>query len=268
MKHFLKGTKYTIAILAFLAPLGLKAEPWTVTLNKEQTGVLSELGARPGGTALAISPDGAWGTAWGMSTKAKSTARALANCREHVRKGQRDCVVYAVNGERSLPDTIDIKRIQQRYKAIDGKKAASFFGLVPIEFTGSRNAALKEFEFTNSDGQAWRTIPKSRALKRQLTGRGLVGVGKGGWAIFLTENHAYHDTKVGRTTFEQWAISENGLLCMFLGKYENGISRSTACMIVHEVSRGEMRYNWAANGRNRARRGFVVAGDPGKNSVK
>ncbi|SMX43217.1 hypothetical protein [Actibacterium lipolyticum] len=268
MKHFLKGTKYTIAILAFLAPLSLKAEPWTVTLNNEQTKVLSELGARSGITALAISPDGAWGTAWGWNTMAKSTAQALSNCREHVKMGKRDCVVYASNGKRILPDTIDIKRVQQRYKAINGKKAASFFGLAPIEFTGSRNEALQEFEFTKSDGQAWRTIPKSRALKRQLTGRGLVSAGKDGWAIFLTEDHAFHDSKVGRSKFEQWAISENGLLCMFFGKYENGKSRSTACMVIDEISRGEMRYNWAANGDNRARRGFIVAGDPGKNSVK
>ncbi|MEP3846254.1 MAG: hypothetical protein ABJM43_13035 [Paracoccaceae bacterium] len=237
-------------------------------MNKEQTEVLSELGAKPRITVLAISPDGPWGKAWGMKTKAASTARALKSCREHVRKGERDCVVYAVNGKQTLPGTIDIKRIQQRYKAVHGQKAASFFGLAAIEFTGSRDAALKELEFTKSDGQAWRTIPKSRALKRQLTGQGLVSVGKDGWAIFLTEDHAYHDTKVGRGTFEQWAISENGLLCMFFGKYENGKLRSNACMVIDKISRGEMRYNWGPNGKNRARRGFVVAGDPGKNAVK
>lgn len=267
MKNKIWKIALTVSSFTILMPLALNAEPWNVVLSKGQNQALVELESESGNKSFAISPDGPWGRAWGNKSASQSEKEALAFCREHVRKGQRDCVIHSTNGKNKLAASIDVTRVTQRYKARHGQNAAKFFGLAAIDFQGSRQEALKEFELTQNDGQAWRSIPKDRKLEQQLTERGLISVGKDGWALFLDKVEARHYAKGSPSTFKEWVVSKNGLLCMYFGEFDNGRKRGDVCMLIDSISRGEMRYSWAlVNGQSK--RAFAVAGNPGRSAVK
>ena len=266
-----------LLILTFsLLPLTAMAESWTVKLTQHQRKALAATVGQSGHSAFAAAPGGQWGYSRKYATATSADAVALGNCQAHLSKGDSGCVIVARNGKMAVGKTVDVAKVTEVYKPINGRKAIGFFGLVSISFQGNRDRAIEQFDFSMRDGQAWRSIPKDRALERALTGRGLVWSGpKGpsGWAIFLGENEAIHYANSSRgkvlvSTFKEWAVSEDGLLCMFFGRWANGNPRSTNCMIIETAENGEMRYTWASNNRKLLRKGYIIAGDPGKGAAR
>ena len=246
-------------------------ESWTVKLTQQQSKNLAKTMFQPGHSAFAAAPGGQSGWSRNYTTAASADARALEECQSRLSKGDLNCVIVARNGEMVVGDTVDIAKITAVYKPIRPRKAAEFFGLVSIPFQGNRDRAVEQYDFTKRDDQAWRTIPKDRSLEYALTGHGLVSSGPMGWAIFLEEERAilYAQTQSGRilvSTFEQWAVSDDGLLCMFFGRHANGNPRSTTCMIIESAGNGEMRYTWAWQ--RTLRKGYIVAGDPGRGGAR
>ena len=236
MRTKLRTLSFAI-LAALLTPLAANAEIWAVKLTPQHKQALAETKSNPNHSALAIAPGGQWGSAWNYSSAEEANQRALNNCKSYLKRGNLDCVIVAQNGKMIVGKTVDLVSITKVYKPLNGKKAARFFGGVNIQFQGDRVKALEQYEFTKRDGQAWRTIPKDMALRRALTNHGLASNGQNGWAIYLGEKEAtqYASPKSGKvmvSTFKEWAISKDGLLCMFFGKHANGNPRSTTCMII------------------------------------
>ncbi len=109
---FLKHHRFTSVLVAFtLAFCTAKTtdaqSQWTVTLTSKQAAAYNDQKARNGNKAFAISPDGAWGYTFGMKNTQDAQKRAIANCRKYMRKKQRDCLLFATNGNQVLPSCDD-----------------------------------------------------------------------------------------------------------------------------------------------------------------
>lgn len=262
-----------ILSMTFGAPEA-SAEPWTIKLTAKQERALSEMPQKKAHAAFAASPGGQWGRSWGKSSAAAAERAALEYCQEHLRVGKPGCAVIYSKGRMASQGRVDVPRVSEVYKAINGSKAAQFYGMLGQSFQGNVARAQAQYKMTRSDGQAWRKIPKSRAMERALTGAGLVNAGQNGWAVYLDGDRAIHYAspkrgKVLKSVFKEWAISEDGLLCMFFGAHASGKKRSTTCMIIASMQQGVIRYNWAhAKSMANMRKGFIVAGNPGRSAAR
>lgn len=267
-------TLISAAFLSVIVPTFALSESWKVVLTERHQEKLAELQNKPQHSALAVSERGAWARAWGKATSKIAVDDVLKNCRKHLKKGDLDCVVVAVDGKFIAASEVDVKRITQRYRAVSGKDAVKFFGVVDLSFKGNPDRAREQYELMKHDPEAWRSIPKSQKLKKALTKFGLVSNNATGWTIFLDKGKAVHASSQSKgnvlsSTFQHWEISQDGLLCLFLGSFDTGKPRSNSCMIIESAQNGVIRYNWASYSSGaRMRKGFIVAGDPSVASVK
>ena len=240
------------------------AQEWDVTLSKRQAKKLTETQAQPKNWSFAISPDGAWGRAWGWTSPQQSDRDALQFCREALKPGKRDCFVYARNGVQVAGPRVPTRVIQQVYKPVDGKKARAFFGLGAVNFSGNAAAAQQHL----AQGKA---IAPDRAARRLLQGRSLVSAKAGGFAAWLGDPGAKHYAKsnngVLKSHFTHWAVSKEGLLCFYGGQWSTGKQIGTRCMVLSRIADGKVQFFWDGTP-NTQRNGWLVQGDATSVAVK
>jgi hypothetical protein len=268
---------YSILIIG-LSTLAEKshAETWDVELNKKQEKALAETARKPKFTAFAAAPGGVWGNAWNFNTQELADEKALNGCAPYLKKGRPKCVIVARNGKIVVGKTVQVTKVKAQYKPIDGKNAARFFGLVNTSFSGNEEKARQQHNPSQNDVNAWRNFPKDKKLSQTLTNKSLVNAKKKGWAIFLGKSGAVHYGHGNRGVFaaqyNEWAISPDGLLCMFFGTFPNGKQIDMKCMVIGNIKKGQIGYSWAESNSNakpfKLRKGLLVAGNAGVAAVR
>jgi hypothetical protein len=246
------------------------AESWTPNLTVRQQRELRSLLLKNVNSVFAAAESGAWGTAWSYTSLPEAKSFALSNCRRHLAKGDLDCAILAQNGNLNSQTNFHVDRVSDIYRAVNGKKASRFFDLAPLKYEGDPQFASKQYSQLRQNSM---NFENDENLKVLLSNVGLVSNTPTGWGIFLSDTKAFHYSsprprKVFKSDFKKWGITKEGLLCMFLGAYDNGSPRSTTCMIIDSIANGVLRYNWAESQGSRMRKGFIVLGNPVLNSVK
>lgn len=236
--------------------------PWQVVLTERQADVLADLNAKDAPSALAISPSGSWGTAWGQRSEDAAREVALRNCRQHLREGWGDCLLYAVNGDRVAPDVVDVSTVNQRYRELDLASADAFFDRSDVSFASDGTEAFAQFARIRENSNALAAMQRNTDLEEQLTGSSLVE--RSGQVVWLGESEATIRTRaqsgILEEGFRNWRITDAGLLCLNFGQYvSTGRQIGMKCIVLRRIGNGEFEFQWAANGIQR--RGIVVSGD-------
>lgn len=81
---------------------------WTPAATRDYNGQYKQ---DANNKSFALSPDGAYGVAFGYANSDEATSAALRQCRADLKPGQLDCVVFDVNGSIVLLLPADIPRI-------------------------------------------------------------------------------------------------------------------------------------------------------------
>ncbi|MGB7316803.1 MAG: hypothetical protein WBC85_02450 [Planktotalea sp.] len=248
------------------------AEDWKVTLTAEQNQKFQEMKNKPARSVFALSPDSAWGRTWGYKSLDDAKERALAFCRENLRRGHRDCLVFAVDGKVVAKPVVPTKVVQNLYKPVNGRKAAAFFGVKGISFQGNPSAAKAQWDALQRDPNKIASFTVNKSLGRQLLGTSLVTDKKPSFSVALSKFGARQalqaDSGVLAINYPDWSVTNEGLLCMSGGAWEStGKQVGTKCLILESIDNGLVRFDWAS--RNSSfRKGAIVAGDAGRASAK
>lgn len=256
-----------VVVVALFGPAA--AQDWTVKLSTKQAKKLGEMQSQPKHQAFAVSPDGAWGRAWGKSSVENAEAAALQFCREHLKPNKRDCIVFARNGKQLVQGAVTVPVVRQVYKPVDGKKARAFFGVSAVDYLGDHARAKARIQAVMA---APNVLVRDDGLARQLRGRSLVSNKAGGFAIYLGSKGADQAAKVngGRVigaTFSDWAVSKEGLLCLFGGRWNTGKPAGTRCIILANVAAGKLSFAWDGTP-DTLRNGWIVQGDATRVAVR
>ncbi len=258
--------------VGLLAPLPAAAESWQVSLTRQQERGLAEALAARTPNAFAVSPDGPWGWAYGYGSLEAATARALGNCRQHLRAGRRDCIVYAQNGRVVAPAVVETRRVQAVYAPVNGRTAPSVFGLADVSFQGNRAAAEAQLAALQADPSLRGRLRSDPALRRALTGRSLVSDQRNGFAIWFDgtggEQHSKANSGILEMGFREWVATPEGLVCMFDSAWiGTGKPAGTRCLILASINRGAVRFAWDGSA-NALRNANLVAGDARLGAVR
>lgn len=246
-----------------------KSGPWQVQLTKKQAKALAEVQRKVTPNAFAVSPDGAWGRAWGQSSRDEALAVAMHFCRRALKPGKRDCIAYAVNGEVVAPAVVDAKVVTKVYKPVDGRKAAAFFGLSGVNFAGNRPAALAQLEQVQAGNTALRSDP---ILSAALSRSSFTLAGAKGFALKLgkdtVEQHVQTNRAVLVISFTGWTATKEGLVCLFDGKWTStGKLVGTKCLVLDHIVNGKARFSWESS-LGTVRNGQLVAGDATRSAAR
>jgi hypothetical protein len=244
MSGFLRGL---LAIVAILLPMGSVAqEAWTVQMTSRQAKALAELAQHDDFTAFAISPDGAWGRAWGVNTAENAAARAMNYCQAELRPGKRDCILYAVAGRRIMPEIVQTRKVSKVYKPLNGRVAAEVFGRVAFDFQGDSAVAQAQY---NSGPKRRGDLPEDAVLRAILLNRSLMSVKSKGFATTfeadIAEQSAQGQSGMLKAVFSSWAVTSDGLVCMFDGYWSTGKPIGTRCLILNSAAKGAVDMSWA-----------------------
>ena len=258
------------AVLLCLVPqVGAAQSGWKVVLTSKQAQKAAELKSEKAHTAFALSPDGPWGRAWGKNSAQAAQDIALQFCRDHLKKGRRDCFVYAVNNKVVAPSVIKTKKITAIYKPLNSRTAAAFFGRVALNYSAPLAAAKGRIEAAAANPN---NLKSDAALKKALTGRTLMSTGGRSWAIWLgpkgAEQHVNANSGVLSIRFDAWRVSPDGVLCMMGGRWTTtGKPVGTKCLILGDMKQGVGGLYWAASV-NTKRAVQLIAGDARRTHVK
>ena len=258
--------------LSFFATAGA-AQQWNVTLTAEQAAEFDQQKAQRANTAMAISPDSAYGTVWGYKTASEAKETALQNCRAFVRPGQRDCFLYHVNGRILAAKTVDMPVVTQVYRPLHQRKAAAFFGLSAFSFEADKSAGQNLATRLAKTPDMARSLPKDAGLKRSLTGLTLMMNGQSGPAIWLGSQLAEIHSVSGRRDFvrrrfNSWSVSPNGLICLYGGVFRStGKAEGMNCLFLQRASGGKAEFYWM-NSPKTKRKAVLIAGNAGRGAAK
>ena len=221
---------------------------------------------------MAISPDSAWGRTWDYVSLEEAKTNALGFCRENLRRGQRDCVIFSIDGKVAVTPVIQTKVVSQVYKPVHGKKAAAFFGLRAVNFQGNRANATAQWKAIKANPNALNNMPANADLARQLLGSSIALNSAGGFSIAFTRYGARQGSKANRgalyENYANWTITQDGLLCMWQGYWESsGKSLGTKCLIIESIKAGKISFAWG-NSQRTLRKGLIIAGDAGRGAAK
>lgn len=244
---------------------------WTVKLTGNQAKGLAVAQADRPNWAFAISPDGAWGWAAGRGSVAVAEADALQFCRERLRAGRRDCLVYAANGKVVAPATVATRTIRAVYAPVYGQKAAAFFGVSPVSFKADVPAAAALLARIEENPGLIASLTPDRALMGQLTGRSLTTVRSRGFSFYLGQGTA-RVTSQGRggllvVNLPGWVATREGVLCAPSGRWSSGKPTGHRCMLLHAMSGGRVDMAWGFTP-TKIQKGLVIAGDGGLAAVR
>ncbi|MEQ9694470.1 hypothetical protein [Shimia sp. SDUM112013] len=174
MKAFVSLTIAAFFAVVSVAHAQNAPNSWTVVLTGKQNAAFQAQKSVKKHTGFAISPDGAWGQSHGFASADAAAARAMSFCRSYMRKGQRDCILFAVNGKVVAPAVVQTKTVQALYKPIDAKAAPSVFGYAPGSFKGNKSAARAEYKALEKNPALRNTMVRDAAFELMLTNRTLM----------------------------------------------------------------------------------------------
>lgn len=263
------GTRILIALLSLLCISNLGAsmaqsETWTVKLTKEQAKKARETIGLDFTTAVAISPDGAWGRSWRARTLADEKERALGYCRAHLKPKRRDCFLYMVNGKVVAPKTVETRVVSVVYKPVDGKKAPAVLGRARVNFVGDKSAALADFKKFKTDSAHFKRLSRDRALEAALKRQSFMNTKKSGFAIWFEstggqQHMAANGGKILKMRFSDWRATSDGLVCMIGAVWSSGKAVENRCLIIESIKDGVADFYWA--GKNTRYQGQIIAGN-------
>ncbi len=263
MKLVLSGISFAVALALALPVVALAQENWQVSLTKKQGRAAAQIAQQKQPTVMAISPDGAWGNSWGTQTLDQGKARAIQYCRQNLKPGQRDCMVYAVNGKPVLPAVVSTKRVSKVYKPLSARSAAAFFGLAAVNFRGNPELALADYQALKANPA--HALRGDSRLQAVLKGKSLMHARKSPeFAIALEarggEQHARGNSGVIWMRFDRWVATRDGLLCLYNRVWSTGKQAGTECYIINQIANGKVSGAWASKPRTN-RPLLVIAGD-------
>lgn len=263
---------FLIGILTiFGSAASLKAqETWQVELNRKQTKSLAKIAAKPGHKAFAVSPDGAHGFQWGASSSESASKDAVANCRGFMRAGQRDCILYSVNGRVVAEPVVATRRVSAVYKPVDGKSAPAIFGRANVNFSGNPAAALADFTALKASPAHANRLQHDPALERILMQRSFMNTQKRAFAIWFEQGrgdqYSVGNNGMLRLGFRRWVATPDGLVCMFDSVWSTGKTVGTRCLIIHSIASGAARFSW--HDMTTIYDGQIIAGDARRGAVR
>lgn len=246
------------------------AEAWSVSLTKNQTKAIAEMGSYKKNFVFAISPDGAWGRSREWSTMEEARRIALGYCRSYVKKGQRDCIVYSENGKRVVQDVVEVKRVKAHYKPINPKKAAQFFGYAGINFSGKFERASVDAKRLRDNPALRKSVARDKGLEAALLHKSFTNPQKGkGFVIWFGKGFAQQKSqgKSGALVINSgdWIATPDGLVCMFDARWDNGRVIGTRCFVLEQISNGKGKFRWLVSDKDHSDPGLrnagIIAGD-------
>ncbi len=243
---------------------GATAQNWNVQLSAKQAKAWAEIKTHKRHTAFAISPDGAWGRTWDFKDAKLAKTRAIQFCRNHVRVGKRDCILYSADGKVLVSGAVQTTKITKLYKPVSGRKAAKFFGLVGMSFQGDPAAARAQHEQVKASSGSIAALRGDGALKQKLTGSSIASIAENGFALHMGKSVVRQaiaaNSGLIEADYSDWMITKEGLLCMKNGRFYTGKPIGTNCIILHQIANGKLKFAWA-NGSGSPRNGYIIAGN-------
>lgn len=242
------------------------AGSWTVELTRKQARKLAELNDAQRNTAMAVSQKGAWGRARNWASEQQASDWAMQNCRAYLKPGQPDCILYAVNGQRVAPATVQLKKVSQVYKPVNGRKAAAFHGLRPLNLSGNRPAAENLLKQIDAETRDAARLPRDTGLEAKLRNNSLAADDTRGFAIWLGADRVETWIKTQRgenlkIRWKSWLATPEGLVCMIDGHYlSSGKRVGDNCLFIESASGGRMVFSWL-NSPAKKRKGLIIAAD-------
>lgn len=247
---------------------------WAVTLTSKQAKELKELKSSKAHTAMAVSPDGPWGTRWGARSADAAGAEALGNCRAFLKKGLRDCVLYSVNGRVVADSVVKTRKVSAVYKPVDGKAAPGIFGRANVNFVGNVQAAEADMTALLANPAHRSNLRRDPTLEGMLRGRSFMNTKKRGFAIWFEKGRGAQYSASNNGTlkmyFGDWLATRDGLVCMFDSVWDSGKAVGTRCLVIHQINKGAADFSWpgSGHGTTTVRKGQIIAGDARRGAVR
>ncbi len=240
------------------------AQDWVVALTAKHAKQLNKLKGQKRHTAIAISPDGAWGTAYGKISAKVAGNMALGYCQQHLKPGRRDCLIYAVDSKVVVSSVVKTKVVSAVYKPVNGVAAAKFFGRVGGRFTGNRARASEDLQRLTQDPAYRARLVSDPVFESLLTNKSFMSLDRKAFAIWLSptygEQHMSVNSGIMYNYFPDWLATKDGLICFFDAVWDTGKPLGTRCIIVDEISNGLIRFSWGASPKT-VRKAKIIAGD-------
>lgn len=247
-----------------LSSKGIAETPWQVSMTTKQANAFEEHKARKGNKAFAISPDGAWGYTFDYSDAKAAQKKAVANCRKYMRKKQRDCVVFSINGKQQVSGTIPVKRVSALYKPLKTKDATAVFGLAPGSFKGDKKTAKAQYRAFEKGQISRDGLPRDAQLEKLLTGRSLMSSNNRPVMLWFSptrgEHHSAAKSGVLISHFTRWIATPSGLVCKFDARWDNGNPLNDTCLFIDSISNGKVRFAWG-HSMGSSRKAHLLQGD-------
>jgi len=267
MRRFIVSIVILVGLVTVgFAPNVAKAntQDWVVKLTRQQAKQLNKLQSQNRHTALAISPEGAWGTSYGKISAEVARDHALRFCQAGLKPGRRDCLVYAVDGQVVVPAVVKTKVVSAVYKPVNGLTAAQYFGRVAVNFTGNRARAMDDLKRLEKDPAYRSRLVSDRGFEAILTNRSFMSMDRKAYAIWFSpeygEQHASANNGIIFNYFPDWLATKDGLICMFDAVWGTGKPLGTRCLIVDQISNGLIKFSWGASIKT-VRKAQIIAGD-------
>jgi len=258
-----------LAVLVMTVPSVQAQDNWNVTLTSRQAEGLNTASRGRKNFAMAISPDGPWGWSEGMRSAKAAEIRALQFCRGFMRKGQRDCLVYMVNGKRTLAQTVKTRRVAAVYKPLNAKLATSVIGLSDLRFAGQLDAARALLDQGVNTPES---LKQDRKLRAALLGRSIMLTTRYNPTFFFDETGASRSMKsnngILKINYSSWIVTSEGLICMMNGRWSTtGKPVGTSCLVLGPATGGKTEIYEPRNPKSK-RKAIVIAGDARYGAVR
>ncbi|MEO9683302.1 MAG: hypothetical protein ABJF86_17625 [Tateyamaria sp.] len=257
-----KGSMWVFGLCAcLLASAGTAQEAWTVQLTSKQAKAHAEQAGRKAVTAFAISPDGAWGRSHGFQDADQAAKRAMSFCQGELRPRKRDCILFEVAGKRAAPQVVQTRKVSTVYQPLNGRKAAFVFGRAALDFRGNKDGAMAQLATAPTQPSA---LAQDKKLRAGLTNRTIMTTQAKGFGLWLGDVYAEHLVSTNNGVlvvgFDSWAVTAQGLLCMFNGFWDSGKPVGTKCVLLNSIGNGLVDLSWDGSP-NASRKGQLIAGD-------
>ncbi|PSL18627.1 hypothetical protein [Shimia abyssi] len=258
---------FAIALVLACAPVAFAKDAqgiWTVVLTNKQSAEFQEQKSQKKHTGFAVSPDGAWGRSHGFASKDKAAARAMSFCRSFMRKGQRDCILFAVDGTIVAPAVVKTKTVTALYKPINAKTAPAVFGYAPGAFKGNKDAAKAAYNAFEKNPALRNSMARDANLERLLTNRTLMTKTSRPFLLWFSPNggeqNGVANSGILVSYFKSWIATPDGLVCLFDARWDNGNPIGNRCLYIDSIENGQVRFTWASS-INKKRKAMLLAGD-------
>lgn len=270
MRFFVKiAAILTICLAAFVSqPTPSYAEAWKVELTKKQKRRFEEISGKKPNTAFAISPDGIWGRSWGKDSAELAVSSALSFCRQHLKPGKRDCVLYSVNQKLQIENEVDVEveTVKEVFETGDPDSARRFFGTAVRTMRFDYERATTILKGLKDDPNFLNALIRDTKLEEFLRNRSLIGLKKAGSTFWFGQEGGERHIK-GRKGlqirhFKEWIATPEGLVCMLESFVPaTGKKLGTDCIAIDTIIDGEVEFALASETTKKLRKAYLVNGD-------